>query len=953
MKTNRGFASCIALASLALVLLAGSARADTFTATFTNEFGNGLWARDARIGVPPDPGELGNWSTGAFPANGHSILNPNTGLQVPGPNPSYDVVINIATPCTLGGVNVAVESVAVGSNSTLNIASNVLTVRPGGTVNNQGLINLAGDLDFPNGSVTLTGGGTINFNLGRFIQGATVTNVNNLIQGKTDAASGGLGNGQTTIINQANGVIEANLSGQPFLVYPGGVGGLTNAGLMQASNGGILKVLAGSSVPVTNTGGTIQALTGSEVQLFTSSPGITGGILTTSGTGVIRVAASTTVYLTDLTNSGTFIANDNTTTHLTGTINNTGIISLNPTVNSADILPHGTVTLTGGGTVNMTIGSRFVLGALTNVNNLIQGETTGDSGGFGNGQTTIVNQAAGVIDANISGKPFLVYPGGVGGLTNAGLMQASNGGILKVVAGCGVPVTNTGGTIQALNGSEVHLFTSCASGITGGTLTTSGTGVIRVPVGTLFLTDLTTSGSLITNNNASTSLSGTITNTGIMTFEANSRLQFHANTTISGAGGVLLQDNALMYISSRAVTNGAGHTIKGNGTILIDGGGSFTNNGNVAPGLSPGKLTVSGNYTQGSTGALNMEVGGGTPVTGYDQLAVTGNAALNGTLNVSLINGFVPAVGDVFQFITTGSFSGAFSTINTTGFTAQVNYSASSITMTVLTVGGVTPTPTPTPSKLLNIATRMRVQTGENVIIGGFIIAGTDSKNVIIRGIGPSLSSFFSDALANPTLELFQGSTLLMSNNDWKDTQRTQIEATGLQPSQDFESAIVQTLAPGSYTAVLRGLGNTTGIGVVEAYDLNQGANSKLANIATRGFVEAGDNVMIGGLIIGPASGSNARLVVRAIGPSLTAFGIAGALQDPTVELKDSNGSTLNSNDNWQQGQPTELQQLGLAPTNVAESALVATLAPGAYTAIVRGVGNTTGVGLVEVYHVQ
>jgi len=259
----------------------------------------------------------------------------------------------------------------------------------------------------------------------------------------------------------------------------------------------------------------------------------------------------------------------------------------------------------------------------------------------------------------------------------------------------------------------------------------------------------------------------------------------------------------------------------------------------------------------------------------------------------------------------------------------------------------------PPPGQLLNIATRLRVQTGENVIIGGFIVTGTDTKNVIIRGIGPSLSSFFSGVLANPTLELFQGSTLLQSNNDWKDTQRTEIEATGLQPSNDFESAIVRTLPPGSYTAVLRGLSNTIGIAVVEAYDLNQAANSKLANIATRGFVEAGDNVMIGGLIIGPAAGSNARVVVRAIGPSLTAFGIAGALEDPTVELKDANGSTLSSNDNWGQGQPVELQQLGLAPTNINESALVTSLAPASYTAIVRGVGNTTGVGLVEVYHVQ
>jgi hypothetical protein len=247
----------------------------------------------------------------------------------------------------------------------------------------------------------------------------------------------------------------------------------------------------------------------------------------------------------------------------------------------------------------------------------------------------------------------------------------------------------------------------------------------------------------------------------------------------------------------------------------------------------------------------------------------------------------------------------------------------------------------------------MRVQTGENVLIGGFIINGTEPKRVIMRAIGPSLAQFFSGTLANPTLELFQGSTLLQDNNDWKDTQRTEIEATGLQPGDDFESAIVRTLSPGSYTAVLRGLGDTTGIAVIEAYDLNTAANSKLANIATRGFVEAGDNVMIGGLITGPAGGANARVVVRAIGPSLTAFGIAGALQDPTVELKNSNGATLSSNDDWQQGQPAELQQLGLAPGDTRESALVATLAPGAYTAIVRGAGNTAGVALVEVYHVQ
>ena len=256
------------------------------------------------------------------------------------------------------------------------------------------------------------------------------------------------------------------------------------------------------------------------------------------------------------------------------------------------------------------------------------------------------------------------------------------------------------------------------------------------------------------------------------------------------------------------------------------------------------------------------------------------------------------------------------------------------------------------PSQLLNIATRMRVQTGENVLIGGFIITGSDPKRVIIRGIGPSLSSFFSGVLANPTLELFQGNTVLQSNDDWKTDQQAEIEATGIPPSDDLESAIVRTVAPGAYTAVLRGSGNSTGIGVVEAYDLDQAANSKLANIATRGFVETGNNVMIGGLIVGPAGDLNSKVVVRAIGPSLGNFGIQGALQDPTLELVNSSGTVLRANNDWKDAQRMEIEAVNLQPSDDRESALVETVAPGAYTAIVRGVGNTSGVGLVEVYNV-
>jgi len=257
----------------------------------------------------------------------------------------------------------------------------------------------------------------------------------------------------------------------------------------------------------------------------------------------------------------------------------------------------------------------------------------------------------------------------------------------------------------------------------------------------------------------------------------------------------------------------------------------------------------------------------------------------------------------------------------------------------------------------------MRVQTGENVLIGGFIIMGTDAKKVIIRGIGPSLAQFFNGALPDPTLELYQGNTLLMMNDNWKtradgSSQQAEVQATGIPPTNDLESAIVQTLPPGAYTAILRGKGDTTGIGVVESYDLNQAANSRLANIATRGFVDTGDNVMIGGLIVGPAGGPSTKVVLRAIGPSLTNFGIAGALQDPMLELHDGNGNTIASNDNWKtrpdgSSQQAEVEATGLQPSDDRESVLVQTVAPGNYTAIVRGKNNGTGVGLVEVYNLQ
>ena len=189
-----------------------------------------------------------------------------------------------------------------------------------------------------------------------------------------------------------------------------------------------------------------------------------------------------------------------------------------------------------------------------------------------------------------------------------------------------------------------------------------------------------------------------------------------------------------------------------------------------------------------------------------------------------------------------------------------------------------------------------------------------------------------------------------MMNDNWRDSQAAEIMATGIPPQNDLESAIVATLAPGHYTAVLAGKNGTTGNGLAEVYDLEPGTSSTLANLSTRGFVGTGDNAMIGGLIIG--NGDLPIVVLRALGPTLTSSGIVNPLLDPTLELHDGNGAVLGFNDDWKDGQTQSLFATQLNPTNDRESALVGFLAPGNYTAVVRGKGNTTGVALVEAYRI-
>ena len=256
-------------------------------------------------------------------------------------------------------------------------------------------------------------------------------------------------------------------------------------------------------------------------------------------------------------------------------------------------------------------------------------------------------------------------------------------------------------------------------------------------------------------------------------------------------------------------------------------------------------------------------------------------------------------------------------------------------------------------ASLGNISTRVDVQNGESVSIGGFIIAGSSGKQIIIRAMGPSLAAAgIQGALADPSLELRDSTgNLLLANDNWKTTQEQAIRDTTLAPPNDLESAILVSLQPGAYTAIVSGASNGTGVGLVEVYDLEQPPVSKLVNISTRGLVGTGEKVMIGGVILlGP---DPARILFRALGPSLSSAGIQQTLADPQLDLFDAQGTKIASNNNWKDTQQAAIQDTGAAPTIDSESAIVATLNPGNYTAVVSGMSGGIGVGLIEAYHLQ
>jgi hypothetical protein len=272
-------------------------------------------------------------------------------------------------------------------------------------------------------------------------------------------------------------------------------------------------------------------------------------------------------------------------------------------------------------------------------------------------------------------------------------------------------------------------------------------------------------------------------------------------------------------------------------------------------------------------------------------------------------------------------------------------------TSTDVTISGFQRIPA---GRLLNIATRAQVLTGDNVAIGGFIVTGTDPKKLLLRAPGPSLASAgVSGALQDPVIELHDSKgAIIFSNDNWQDTQASEIRDTGIPPTDPREPAIIATLPPGAYTAVVSGKNATTGVALVELYDLSNGSPSRLGNISTRGFIDA-DHVLIGGLITGGNGQANTQVAVRAIGRGLPSSGLSNVIPDPALEVRDKDGALIAANDDFGTGSlpynETAVPQ-SLWPVYSTDAAIGVTVAPGNYTVVVHGKNGASGNALVEIY---
>jgi cyclophilin family peptidyl-prolyl cis-trans isomerase len=394
---------------------------------------------------------------------------------------------------------------------------------------------------------------------------------------------------------------------------------------------------------------------------------------------------------------------------------------------------------------------------------------------------------------------------------------------------------------------------------------------------------------------------------------------------------------------------------------LADNGGAPQNLDTTNGGFTVfGRVVGNGMNVIDSIAAVPVfDKSGGNPSNPFDRLPLRNYTASNPVKVANFVS--IPGISQISPLSFSASSDNASVSVTVSGTRLLVtgnSLGTAHITVTATDFDGATVSQMfsvnviAAPGRLVNLSTRMQVGTGDNALFVGFIMSGADPKRLAIRALGPS--SGLPNPVANPVLELHDANTTIATNDNWGDaTNKQEITEAGLNPGSPNESVILTTVPSNTngvgYTAVMRGANDTTGLGVVEVYDLDSGPGATLLNVSTRGQVGVDPNALIAGLTLGGADPK--QVLVRAIGPSLTAFGVPGALSDPTLELHDSNGGLLDSNDDWTNSpQKTQIQNSGFAPSNSKESAVLQTLPAGAYTAVVHGTNGGTGVGSVEVY---
>jgi hypothetical protein len=608
---------------------------------------------------------------------------------------------------------------------------------------------------------------------------------------------------------------------------------------------------------------------------------------------------------------------------------------------------HGTITLFGGSFQNVVLDIHE-----SATMNLLNAQNVNFGGYLSNHGTLNIHGSGGLLGVTrlwntgtINWLPALQIP------PNAAIDPAAALRLLGAASytGNGV-ITGTASALISQDGASLlsHDGNSLVAKGGGNIISTGAAGLVATGAGNLVATG---AGNLVATGagNLVATGAGNLVATGAGNLDAHGGVKFEANamsstdaTTATADSAITLTGGEVNLSSCNLVGPVAlnGGVISGTGFIQ----GDLTNNGGyLAPGHSAGAVAVVGNFAQSSTGTTVIEAGGGSGGQ-FDSLQISGSANLGGALDIKLINGYKPDPADKINPVGYASSAGSFASINSN---AQVAVSSTGVSATVDPAK-----PGPSAGQPLNIATRLAIQGGDNVLIAGFIVTGSSgsTKKVLIRGLGPSLAQFgVPNTLSDPLLELHKPDGSIVSNDNWQQGDTSQIPS-GFAPSDPRESVIVATLTPGNYSAVVKGAHGETGVGIAELYDLDAASAAKLANISTRGFVNAGDDVMIGGFIIGGTE--PAKVLVRAIGPTLSDFGVQGALADPTLELHDANGATI-SNDDWRETQEAEITAAGLPPNKNQEPAILATLTAGSYTAVVRGKNNTTGIGLVEAYVVQ